>query len=203
MPNWELIISFGDLYEVKWKNNVIFGFLDSRNLYFNIHHAKLVNWKFWPLIGGQRSFGDISMRSKWKNNVIFGFLGPKNLYFNIHHAKWVNSKFWPLIRGQRSFGDLYEVKMKKYCHFWIPWPKKPIFQHTSCKVSEIKILTSFQRSEVIWWPLQGQNEKKMSFLDSLAQKTYISTYIMQSQWIQNFDLWSEVRGHRMTSKRSD
>ena len=59
MPNWELIISFGDLYEVKWKNNVIFGFLGPKNLYFNIHHVKLVNWKFWPLIGGQRSFVDL------------------------------------------------------------------------------------------------------------------------------------------------
>ena len=132
MPNWELIISFGDLYEVKWKNNVIFGFLGPKNLYFNIHHVKLVNWKFWPLIG-----------------------------------------------GQRSFVDLFEVKMKK-CHFWIPGPKKPIFQHTSCKVSDFKILTSDWRSEVICWPLWGQNEKIMSFLDSWAQKTYISTYIMLS-----------------------
>ena len=114
MPNWELIISFGDLYEVKWKNNVIFGFLGPKNLYFNIHHVKLVNWKFWPLIG-----------------------------------------------GQRSFVDLFEVKMKK-CHFWIPGPKKPIFQHTSCKVSDFKILTSDWRSEVKWWPPRGQSNLFMA-----------------------------------------
>ena len=88
------------------------------------------------------------------------------------------------------------------CRFWIPWPRKPIFQQTLCKVSEFKILVSDQRSEVIWWPLRGQNEKIMSYLDSLAQKTYISIYIMQNEWIQNFGLWSEVRGHLVTSTRS-
>ena len=113
------------------------------------------NFVLWSEVRGHLV---TSTRSKFKNNVIFGFLGPKNLYFNIHHAKLANSKFWPLIRGRRS--------------------------------------------EVIWWPLRGQNEKIMSYLDSLAQKTYISIYIMQNEWIQNFGLWSEVRGHLVTSTRS-
>ena len=43
----------------KWKNNVIFGFLGPINLHFNIYHAKFMNSKFWPLIRGQRSFGDL------------------------------------------------------------------------------------------------------------------------------------------------
>ena len=93
--------------------------------------------------------------------------------------------WWPL-RGQNE----------KQCHFWIPWPLKPIFQHTSFTVSEFKILIRSRRSEVIWWPPRGQNEKILAFLDSLAQKTYISIYIMQNEWIQNFGLWSEVGGQR-------
>ena len=103
-----------------WKSNDIFVFLDPKKIYFNIHHAKLVNWKFWPLIGGQRSLVT-SMKSKWKNNVIFGFLGPKNLYFNIHHAKLVISKFWPLIRGQRSNDDLQEVNLTFLWHVLFYW----------------------------------------------------------------------------------
>ena len=159
------------VFEVnKFKYGIIFSFLNSWRSKFDL----------WSEVRGHLV---TSMRSKWKNNVIFGFLGPKNLYFNIHHSKSVNSKYRPLIRCQRSFGDLYKVKMKKKCHFCIPWPKKPIFQYTSCKVSELKILASDQRSEVIWWFLRGQNEKVMSFLDSLAQETYISIYNMQNEWI--------------------
>ena len=164
---------------------IIFGFLGPKNLKFNIYHAKKVNSKFWPLIIGRwlldlRGHLVTSKMSKWKNNVSFGFLGPINLHFKIYHAKFMNSKFWPLIRGQRSFGDLYEVKIKNIVILRFLSLKKPVFRHTSCKVSEFKILTSDQRSEVIWWPLWGQNEKIMSFLDFWAQKTYISTYIMQS-----------------------
>ena len=38
--------------------------------------------------------------------------------------------------------------MKRLCHIWIPWPKKPTLRHTSCRVSKFKILPSDQRLEV-------------------------------------------------------
>ena len=104
--------SSGDLDEVKMKNDVNFGFLDLKNLYFNIQHAKLGISKM--LTPDLRS--EVIWWALWgqnEKNVIFGFLGPKNLYFDIHHAKLVNSKFWPLNRGQRSHDDLYEIKMIK------------------------------------------------------------------------------------------
>ena len=34
------------------KNDVIFEFLDPKNLYFNIHHGKRMEFNFWPLIRG-------------------------------------------------------------------------------------------------------------------------------------------------------
>ena len=144
-----------------------------------------------------------SERSNQKNYVIFEILGPKNLFFNIHHGKMMTLKFWPLIRGQRSIGGLWEVKSKKWCHFWNPWPKKPIFQYTSPQNDEFEFLTSDQRSEVNWWPLRGQIKKIVPFLNSLTQKTYVSIYIMTKWWLWIFDLWSEVRGHLMASERSE
>ena len=48
-------------------------------------------------------------------------------------------------------------------------------------------------SEVIWWPVLGQNKKKQCyFWIPLTQETYILVNIMQNEWIENFGLWSEV-----------
>ena len=128
-----------------------------------------LNFDLWSEVRGQLV---ASERSNQKNNIIFGILGPKNPYFNIHHGNMMTFKYWPLIRGQRSIGGLWEVKSKKWCHFWNPWPKKPIFQYTSPQNDEFEFLTSDQRSEVIWWPLRGQNTNFMFFHVILFYKPY-------------------------------
>ena len=67
------------------KNDVIFEFLDPKNLYFNIHHGKKKDLDFdlWSEVKGHLV---ASERSYQKNDVIFEFLDPKNLYFDIHHG---------------------------------------------------------------------------------------------------------------------
>ena len=126
----------------------------------------MVKWWLWSFDLWSEVRGQLvaSERSNQKNNIIFGILGPKNPYFNIHHGNMMTFKYWPLIRGQRSIGGLWEVKSKKWCHFWNPWPKKPIFQYTSPQNDEFEFLTSDQRSEVIWWPLRGQNYNMLFFV---------------------------------------
>ena len=116
---------------------------DPGNLCFSKHHAKWVNWKFWPLIRGHLM---TSTRSKWKNNVIFGFLGPWNLYFNIQHSKSVNSKLWPLIRGQKSLSDLWGQNEKIMPFFGFLSPKNLYFNIHHAKLVNSK-----------FWPLiRGQ-----------------------------------------------
>ena len=46
--------------------------------------------------------------------------------------------------------------------------------------------------EVKFWPPGGQKGKPMPFLKSLAQKTYLSMYVMQKRSNFKFDL-SEVK----------
>ena len=100
--------------------------------------------------------------------------------------KWHYLSFWPLRDHQISF--LNSLTQKTYILINIMENRR------------IQILASDQRSEVIWWPLRGQNEKIMSFLDSLTQETYILIYIMQNEWIQNFGLWHLVTCMRSKSK---
>ena len=67
----------------------------------------------------------------------------------------------------------------------------------------IWILTSDQRSEVNCWPLRGQIKQIISFLKSLAKKTYISISITVKWGLLSFDLQSEVRGQLVASERSN
>ena len=63
----------------KSKTDVIFRFLDPKNICIDTHDVKNYILKFWPLRGkgGQKV---TSERSRSKTDVIFEFLDPKNIY---------------------------------------------------------------------------------------------------------------------------
>ena len=102
---------------------------------------------------------------------------------------------WSEVRGQLVASE--RSNKKNYAIFELLDPKNLCFNIHQ----DFEFFTSDQRSEVIWWPLIGHIEKTMSFLNSLTQKTYISMYIMVKGCFSIFDLWSEVRGHLVTSER--
>ena len=97
--------------------------------------------------------------------------------------------FWVFTSDERSdviSDDLQEIKMKNWCNFWTPHPKKPVLIYIIH--DEEKKIMSFD----LWWevrgnfrrPLRGQIDMKDFFCHSHNAKNIFLTS----------DLWWEVRG---------
>ena len=115
--------------------------------------------KKWP----PRGLKLTPRRSKWKDNAIFEFLAPKNICLDTHHATKIKLNFYLL-------SEVRSQKVTSKGLNWISWHLKPMFWYTYCYKSEMKILTSGQRSKS---DLQEVKMKKKIFADlnSLTPKT--------------------------------
>ena len=162
-------------------------------------HFDLVEVIKWPMIRGQNfQFTHFA----WCL-LKYRFPGPKELKNDIISLFLTSYRspndFWPLIRGHNFEFINFEWCMLKYRFLGSDNPKMALFFHFYLVevikwplTFEFKILASDQMSEVIWWPLWGQNEKNNVIFGFLGPKNLYFNIHHAKIVNSKSSLWSEV-----------